>query len=166
MSNPQQQQQQQQKPQITKHWRFILQSGDQEFATRARRHVQSRYGQGVKVTTDLGTLSLHEDSTIVVLYKDPKRDIKDKDGTRPRRRTTGYGKDRVDGERCEVLESPPVKCDRFYRDSDDNQGSVTLTGENGLIAALHDACKSDPKRAAPVRVQYDDRNKVLQVRAV
>ena len=161
-----QQQNQQQKPQITKHWRFLLQSGDQDFATRARQHVLRKYGQSARVTTDLGALSLHEDSTIVVLYKDPRRDIRDKDGTRPRKITTGFGKQREEGEKCEVLESPPVKCEGFYRDADDNQGAVNLMGESGLIAALTKACQSDPRRAAAIRVQYDDRNRVLQVRPV
>lgn len=173
MSNqPQQQQSKQQQPQVDRHWRFVVQSGDVDFATRARNHVRKVYGNHVKVTTTLGTRGLSETSTVVVLFKDPAREIRDKDGTtRPRRMTAGYGKDRVVGEKCEVLESKPVRCDRFYREGrGDNDGAVSLQSwtdqkgrHEGLLAALTKACASDPDRAAPVRCQYDDRNELIQV---
>lgn len=175
MNQPAQQQNKQQQPQVDRHWKFVIQSGDVDFATRARRYVQTTYGSKVKVTTTLNAHVLSEQSIVVVLFKDPRRDITDKvtKEQRPRRMPTGYGKDKTPGEKCEVLQTQPIKCDRFYREGrgEDQDGVVALTSwkdskgveHDGLLAALTKACSSEPGRAGPVRCQYDDRNHVIQV---
>jgi len=139
---------------------FLVQT-DAAFEPRARRYVTTKYGPGIRdqqtgelkhpwrVVTDMNGGRLTHENTIVVLWFDGDRPIREKDGTW-RERDMGQ---KEKGQRVrkpeppEVLESKPIACKDFWRDNGENDEGVDLA----------QLCNAITKQIHPCRAQLTDR---------